>query len=123
MPGRYPRPFRREHEEEMLVVLLARAGDSRRRAVAGDSRRQPATARPGGWRRPHPQCDPDADTPRAHRPAPTVTWALRAMVLAAGLELVALATVAGTQAGLRSALAARVPHFSAPQWQAAVHAC
>ncbi|MGI9148456.1 MAG: hypothetical protein ACR2IK_18215, partial [Chloroflexota bacterium] len=56
------------------------------------------------------------------RPAPTVLWALRLMVFAAGLELVALAAVFGTQASLRAEIIGRFPHFTAAQWQAEVHA-
>jgi hypothetical protein len=44
------------------------------------------------------------------------------MVLAAALELVALATVVETQASLRAAIVGRFPHFTAAQWQAEVHA-
>jgi hypothetical protein len=106
----YPKEFRREHEDEMLVVLLAGARNGRRRPGLADSADLIGNAI---WMRVRPW---------ARRPAPTVVWALRLMVLAAGLELVALATVVGTQASLRAVIIGRFPHFTAAQWQAAVHA-
>jgi hypothetical protein len=106
----YPKAFRREHEDEMLVVLMAGAHDGRRRPGLADSA---DLIRNAIWMRMRPW---------ARRPAPTVVWALRLMVLAAALELVALATVVGTQASLRSVIVGRFPHFTAAQWQAEVHA-
>jgi hypothetical protein len=106
----YPKAFRREHEDEMLVVLMAGARNGRRRPGLADS---VDLIRNAIWMRARPW---------AQRPAPTVIWALRLMVLAAALELVALATVIGTQASLRAVIIARFPHFTAAQWQADVHA-
>jgi hypothetical protein len=106
----YPKAFRREHEDEMLVVLMAGARNGRRRPGLADSA---DLIRNATWMRVRPW---------AQRPAPTVVWALRLMVLAAALELVALATVVGTQASLRAVIIARFPHFAAAQWQAEVHA-
>lgn len=106
----YPKAFRREHEDEMLVVLMAGARDGRRRPGLADSA---DLIRNAIWMRVRPW---------AQRPAQTVVWALRLMVLAAGLELVALATVVGTQASLRTAIIGRFPHFTAAQWQMEVHA-
>jgi hypothetical protein len=106
----YPQAFRREHEEEMLVVLMAGTRDGRRRPGLTDCA---DLIRNAIWMRLRPW---------AQRPAPTVLWALRLMVLAAGLELVALATVVGTQASLRSVFVGHFPHFTAAQWQAEVHA-
>ena len=106
----YPKAFRREHEDEMLVVLMAGARNGRRRPGLADSA---DLIRNATWMRVRPW---------AQRPAPTVVWALRLMVLAAALELVALATVVGTQASLRAMIVGRVPHFTAAQWQAEVHA-
>jgi hypothetical protein len=83
----YPRAFRREHEEEMLAVLMASAPDGRRRPGLADCA---DLIRNAIWMRLRPQ-----------RPPPTVCWALRLMVLGAVLELVSLATVLATQAGLR----------------------
>jgi hypothetical protein len=106
----YPKAFRSEHEDEMLVVLMAGARNGRRRPGLADSA---DLIRNAFWIRVRPW---------ARQPAPTVVWALRLMVLAAGLELVALMTVVGTQASLRAAIIGRFPHFTAAQWQAAVHA-
>jgi hypothetical protein len=108
--GWYPQTFRHEHGEEILVVLMAGARDGRRRPGLADSA---DLIRNAIWMRVRPY---------AQRPAPTVIWALRLMVLTAGLELVALATVAGTQASLRSVIVGHFPHFTAAQWQAEVHA-
>jgi hypothetical protein len=106
----YPKAFRREHEDEMLAVLMACARDGRRRPGPADSA---DLIRNAIWMRlrPWPQ-----------RPAFTVIWAFRLMVLAAGLELVALVTVVGTQASMRSAIVGHFPHLTAAQWQADVHA-
>ncbi len=106
----YPTAFRREHEDEMLVVLMAGARNGRRRPGLADSA---DLIRNAIWMRMHPW---------AQRPAPTMVWALRLMLLAVALELVALATVVGTQASLRSVIIGRFPHFTAAQWQADVHA-
>jgi hypothetical protein len=106
----YPKAFRREQEDEMLVVLMAGARTGRRRPGLADSA---DLIRNAIWMRMRPW---------ARRPPPTVVWALRLMVLAAGLELVALATVVGTQASLRAVIIARFPDFTAAQWQADVHA-
>ncbi len=106
----YPKAFRREREDEMLVVLMAGARDGRRRPGLADSA---DLIRNAIWMRVRP-C--------ARRPAPTVVWALKLMVLAAALELVALATVVGTQARLRGVIVGRFAHFTAAQWQAEVHA-
>jgi hypothetical protein len=104
----YPRAFRREHEEEMLVVLTAGARDGRRRPGLADSA---DLIRNAIWMRLRPQ-----------RPPPTVCWALRLMLLGAVLELVALATVLATQHSLRSAVVRHFPHFTTAQWHAEVHA-
>ncbi len=99
-----------EHKDEMLVVLMAGARNGRRRPGLADSA---DLIRNAIWMRMHPW---------AQRPAPTMVWALRLMLLAVALELVALATVVGTQASLRSVIIGRFPHFTAAQWQADVHA-
>ncbi len=106
----YPKAFRREHEDEMLVVLMAGARGGRPRPGLADSA---DLIRNAIWMRIRPW---------AQRPAPTVVWGLRLMVLAAGLELVALATVVGTQASLRAVIIQRYPHFTAAQWHVEVHA-
>jgi hypothetical protein len=106
----YPKAFRCEHEDEMVVVLMAGAGNGRRRPGIADSA---DLIRNAMWMRARPW---------AQRPGPTVVWAFRLMVLAAALELVALATVIRTQASLRAAIVRRFPHFATAQWHAEVHA-
>jgi hypothetical protein len=73
----YPRAFRREHEEEMLVVLLACAHDSRRRPSIGDSVNLLWNALRLRLR------------PAAPSSVPSVFWGVRLTVLAGALELVA----------------------------------
>ncbi len=106
----YPRGFRQEHEEEMLAVLLAGASDARQRPGLADSA---DLTRNAIWMRLRPW---------SRRPVPTVGWALRLMVLSAVLEMVALATVLGTQESLRSAIVRHFPSFTPAQWHAEVYA-
>lgn len=106
----YPQAFRREHQEEMLFILMAGARDDRRWPGPGGSADLICSAigarmRPGG-----------------RRPAPTMFWALWLMVLGAALELAALATVVATQDSVRSAIVGHFPQFTAAQWHADVHA-
>ncbi len=106
----YPLAFRQEHEDEMLVVLMAGARDGQRRPALADSAdliRNAIGMRLRPW---------------AQRPVPTVFWALRLMVLGAVLELVALATVLVTEGSLRSVIFRHFPRFTAAQWHAEVHA-
>lgn len=93
----YPRRFRDEHEEELLVVLMAGAGNGRRRPVPADSVNLITNALLLRVRL------------RAPRSIPTVFWAVRLMVLGAVLELVALATVVSTRRDLAEAIARRYP--------------
>jgi hypothetical protein len=79
----YPRAFRRDHEEEMLMVLLACAGAGRRRPGVADSANLL-----GLWVRLRPA---------TKRSVPTVFWSVRWMVLAAALELVALVAVLASE--------------------------
>lgn len=93
----YPRKFRQEHEEEMLVVLMASARSGRRRPGPADSVNLVANAllmRVGL---------------RAPRSTPTVFWAVRLMVLGAVLEFAALATVVLTRGDLAGAIARHHP--------------
>jgi hypothetical protein len=71
----YPRAFRREHEQEMLSVLMAGAGDDQERPRLGEATDLVRSAiwiclRPG--------------VPRSQ---PTVFWAVRLMYLCAALRL------------------------------------
>jgi hypothetical protein len=106
----YPAAFRREHEDEMLVVLLACARDGRRRPGLADTA---DLIRSAIWMRLRPW---------GRRPAPSVFWAVGLMVLSAVLELVALATVVGTQGSLRSEIVRHFPNFTAGHVHALVHA-
>jgi hypothetical protein len=99
--GWYPRAFRAQHEQEMLVVLMACARNGQRRPGPADSANLIANAllmrlRPG--------------VPRSR---PTVFWAVRVMALGALLELVALATVIGTRGELSATIARHAPSYSA----------
>ena len=71
----YPRSFRREHEQEMLSVLMAGAGDGQH-APAGRGPRSDQKR------------DLDASASRAsHDSQPTMFWAVRLMYLCAALRL------------------------------------
>jgi hypothetical protein len=71
----YPRAFRREHEQEMLMVLLACAGEDRQRPGAADS---VDLLWHGLWLRLRPATKPSV---------PSVFWGVRLMVLAAALDV------------------------------------
>jgi len=105
----YPQAFRQEHEEEMLVVLMAGARDGQRPGLADST----DLIRSAIWLRLRP-CAP--------RSARTVLWAVRLMILGAVLELVALVTVIGTQGEVKSAIVRQFPHFTVAQWHVAVNA-
>jgi hypothetical protein len=103
----YPGAFRREHEQEMLAVLMdgAQAGQRRPgRAESADLVRSALRAR----LRP------------ASRPPRTVAVAVRLMCLGAALELGAMITILATTADVKSALIRAYPHLSAAQWHAVV---
>jgi len=80
----YPRAFRREHEQEILAVLMAGADD--------------------GQRRPHPGEATDLIKhaiwmhlrPRVPRSQPTVLWAVRLMYLCAALKLLGVPLLPAT---------------------------
>jgi hypothetical protein len=104
----YPTAFRREHEEEMLVVLMACARDGRRRPALADCADLIWNAI---WMRLRPW---------ARRPVPSVFWAVGLMVVSAALELIALATVVGTKGNLRLAIMRHFPHLAVGHVHAAV---
>ncbi len=93
----YPRAFRREHEDEMLVVLMAGGRTGRRRPGAADSANLIINALLMRVRL------------RAPRSTPTVFWAVRLMALGALLELAALVTVVATRGDLTAAIAGHYP--------------
>lgn len=105
----YPRAFRAEHEEEMLVVLMASARTGRCQPGPADSANLIANALLMRLR------------PRAPRSTPTVFWAVRLMALGALLELAALATVLVTQGALSLAIARHFPAYSAAHVHTLVH--
>jgi hypothetical protein len=106
----YPGAFRRQHEDEMLVVLMACARDGRRRPGLADSA---DLIRNAVWIRLRPDLD---------RSANTMVWAIRLMFVGAALELVALLTVVSSEGSLHSAIVRANPHFAAAQWHAVVQA-
>jgi hypothetical protein len=71
----YPRAFRREHEQEILSVLMAGAGDAQQRPRLGEAA---DLIRSAIWFRLRP---------RVPRSQPTVFWAVRLMYLCAALRL------------------------------------
>lgn len=101
----YPRAFRREHEEEILWVLMAGAEDGRRRSGLVESADLMRSAvrmhmRPGGPR--------------------TVLAATRLMYLGALIELCTLVTIVATLGSLKAAVLQRDPGYTAAQWHAEV---
>jgi hypothetical protein len=97
----YPRAFRAEHEEEMVVVLMAGARTGRRRPGAADSADLIANAMLMRVR---------LRTPRS---IPTVFWAVRLLALGALLELAALVTVVATRGDLTAAIVHHYPGMQA----------
>lgn len=106
----YPRAFRREHEDEMLVVLLACARDGRRRPGVADATNLLWNAL-RVWLR-----------PAAPRSVPTVFWGVRLMLGAGVLELIALATVVISAGAVGHAVMQHFARFGAAQSAAVVHA-
>jgi hypothetical protein len=105
----YPRAFRREHQEEILSVLVAGTEDGRwGRGLAGSA----DLIRGAVWMRLRP------GVPRSAR---TVFAAVRLMYLGAAMELCTLITIVLTLDGLKSAIVQRDPHYTAAEWHAEVH--
>jgi hypothetical protein len=105
----YPRTFRREHEEELLGVLMAGAAEGRWRrgwAVSADVIKSAVRMRL---------------RPGVPRSTPTVFAAVRLMYLGAAVELCTLITIVATLDSLRAAIRAHDPHFTAAQWQSELH--
>lgn len=106
----YPRAFRREHEEEMLAVLLDGAADGQRRPGLVESVDLIRGATYARLR---------LGAPRSAR---TVFVAVRLMYVGAALELIALATVLLTLGSLKATILQRDPNFTEAQWHAVVAA-
>jgi hypothetical protein len=104
----YPREFRRDHESEVLAVLMAgtRAGQLRPALIE-----QLDLIRSALWMRLRPS------RPRSDRVAYT---ALKLMLLGAVVELATAVTIIATMGQIRSNVAARNPSLTHAQWQAAV---
>lgn len=81
----YPKGFRRQHEHEMLVVLLACARDGRRGSAVADTANLLGNA---VWMR---------TRFLAPRSVPTVFWGVRLMVVAAFCELICMGTMIATR--------------------------
>ena len=73
----YPRAFRREHEQEILSVLMAGADEGQQRPRLGEAA---DLIRSAIWMRLRP---------RVPRSQPTVLWAVRLMYVCAALRLLA----------------------------------
>jgi hypothetical protein len=97
----YPRAFRREHEDEMLVVLMAGGQSGRGQPGLADSANLVVNGLLMRVR---------LRTPRS---TPTVFWAVRLMALGALLELAALITVVATRGDLTAAIAGHYPAMTA----------
>ena len=104
----YPRAFRREHDEEILAVLLAGAKEGQRRPELLDCL---DLLRGALWLHVRPR------VPRSNRP---VFSAMKLLCLGAVVELVTVIMIAGTMGDVRANVVARDPDFSASQWHAAV---
>jgi hypothetical protein len=102
----YPRAFRREHQDEMLAVLLTGARDGQRRPGVADVAN---LVRSGlGMRL----------RPGAPRSVVTVFAAVRVMYLGAAVELGTIITVFASLDSLRAAIAERTPGYTSAQWHA-----
>jgi hypothetical protein len=105
----YPRPFRCEHEEEMLGVLLAGAGGRRYPGVAEVVDLLGSAA----WAR---------FRPGVLRSVGTVFAAVRLMYVGALVQLVGLLTLLLTLGSIKAAIVRQDPAFTAAQWHAVVNA-
>lgn len=107
----YPKDFRRDHGEEMLVVLLACARDGRRGSTVADTANLLWSAVRMRLRLVAP------------RSVPSVFWAVRLMLAAAFFELVCMVTVIATQRSVQAAAASRhTAGLTAAQLANSIHA-
>lgn len=104
----YPRAFRREHEEEVLAVLLAGARDGQRRPELVECL---DLVRGAMSLRLRPRL------PRSNRSAYQL---MKLLCIGAVAELAAVITIAGTIGDVRANVVARNPGFTASQWHAVV---
>jgi hypothetical protein len=104
----YPRSFRREHEAEILGVLLAGASTGQRQPAPMECL---ALLRSGLWMRLRPR------VPRSDRAA----WAaVKLMCVGAVVELAAAITILVTVGDVRSSVVRRNPDLTEGQWHAIV---
>lgn len=106
----YPKAFRRDHEEEILAVLLALSTPAQRHPSLAESAN---LVRNALWTRLIPAA------PRSPR---TVTHAVKLMYLGAVLELATLVTIVASAGAFHAAIVQRYPAFTAAQWHAVVAA-
>jgi hypothetical protein len=104
----YPESFRREHEAEMLGVLMAGARVGQRRPGPLDCL---DLVRGGLSIRLRPR------VPRSDQ---AVYWTVRLMHLGAAIELAVAVTLLATMNDIRSTILARDPGYTGAQWHAEV---
>jgi len=105
----YPQSFRREHEAEMLGVLLAGAREGQRQPELMECL---DLLRSALWMRLRPR------VPRSDRPS--VFKAVTLMYLGAVVELATALTIVATIGDVRSNVVTRDPGLTAGQWHAIV---
>ena len=104
----YPSSFRREHEAEILAVLMAGAREGQRRPELMEC---VDLLRGALWMHLHPR------VPRSNR---SVFNAIRLMYVGAMVELATAITIVATIGDIRSNVVKRYPGLSAGQWHAIV---
>ena len=104
----YPRSFRREHEAELLGILMAGAREGQRRPELMECL---DLLRGALLMRLRPR------VPRSDR---AVVAAVKLLYLGAAVELAAMITIVATIGGVRSSVIARNPGLTAGQWHAVV---
>ncbi len=104
----YPKSFRREHEAEILEVLMAGAREGQRQPKMMDCL---DLMRSALWMRLRPS------VPRSDR---SVFNAVKLMYFGAVVELAAAITIAGTIGDVRSSVLKRNPGLTAGEWHAIV---
>ena len=104
----YPQSFRREHEAELLGVLMAGAREGQRRPELMECL---DLLRSALLMRLRPR------VPRSNR---SVVTAVKLLYLGAVVELAAAVTIVATTGDVRSAIVARNPGLTAGQWHAVV---
>ncbi|MGH7918501.1 MAG: hypothetical protein ACREQM_00985 [Candidatus Dormibacteraceae bacterium] len=104
----YPRSFRREHEEEMLGVLMACAHEDRRRPELMECL---DLLRGALWMRLRPS------VPRSDR---SVFKAIKLMYFGAMVEVAVAMTIVATMGDVKANIVKRSPGYTEAQWHAEV---